>query len=393
MYFKFNIVLFCASAILGSIKSLNLEQVIILSRHNVRTPLSKYLHEITPKQWPKWKEKSGYLTEKGFKLEGFMGEYFSLWFKKEGLIADCPTEDDFFAYANTKQRTMASAKAFVSKCFPSCDIKIHHSNTTVDPIFNPVLHNNSVIFRDLVIEQMTEQLKHINLNFSYDFLENILEYKHSSFCIKEQKCNLKTDINKIIDIKQGFKPNLSGPLKISNSAVDAFIMENYEDFEQTAWGNLSTKDQWFAIMKLSRAFHNVIFNTTLVATDIAKPLIKYISNICHERYPKITLLMGHDANMYTVMKAMKFKPYGLKKQYEVTPVGGKIMFEKWKDEKNNRYLLRIHYVYQSTDQLRNGIELNLHNPPQFQILELSDCPLIKEGYCLWDDFVKLLKNL
>ncbi|XP_053622102.1 glucose-1-phosphatase-like [Plodia interpunctella] len=376
-----------------NVKSMTLDQVILLSRHNVRTPLSKYLTEMTPNEWPKWKEKSGYLTEKGFELEGFMGKYFSMRFQREGLISSCPTEDDFFAYANTKQRTRMSALAFVSQCYPGCNVTIHHSNTTVDPIFNPVIHNNSDVFRDIVIEQMTDRLKCLNLNKSFDYMESVLDFKHSSICTEERECDLKSDSNKIVDIKRGFKPNLSGPLKISNSAIDAFIMGNYEGFQQIAWGKLRTEEQWITIMKLSRAYHNVIFNTTIVADDIARPLIRYISSIVQKGHPKISLLMGHDANIYTIHRALNFKSYNLRNQHELIPVGGKIMFEKWFDVKNDRYLLRINYVYQSTEQLRSATELSLHNPPHFHLMELENCQTDKNGYCLWEDFETILHNL
>lgn len=376
---------------------ITLKQVFILSRHGVRTPLAKNLNQMTPKQWPTWNKNPGYLTQKGILLEGYMGKYFSQWLNKENLLPDhCPKEEEIFIYANVKQRTIESAKAFVNEAFSGCNITIHQKgHNDSDPIFNAVIHNSSLIFQKLALEQMYEQLRQLNLNKSFADMSDILDYKLSQLCLIYNKCNLTTDSNKIIDIQVGFKPNMKGPLKICNSAIDAFVMENYEGFtvNNVAWGQM-TESKWQDIINLSHKYHNVIFNTTLIAKDISLPLLNYFKNIfLNDNSTKVTLLIGHDANIYTLLNSMSFKPYYLPEQYELAPVSGKIVFQKWFDEVKKKDLLKISYVYQSTNQLRNGIELNLLNPPQFVTMELCNCKIDDKGYCLWDDFVKLLNSL
>lgn len=393
MYFKLFLILVLVEGYCA--KSLKLQQVLILSRHNVRTPLSKNLEIFTPKTWPVWKEKHGYLTAKGALLEGYMGEYFSLWLQKHGLLnKECPSEENFFVYANTAQRTMASANAFVSKGFPGCDIKIHHTSDMNDPVFNPIIHNASAIFKLEAADQMRILLKSLHLNSSYEDLEKILNYQQSEYCLNEHKCNFVTDINKIF-VNVGFKPNLEGPLKISKSVVDSFIMENYEGFpiNEVAWGLLKNNDQWNLVLDLSKGYHSVIFNTTLIARDVARPLLRYMSEIILDKQYRTTLLMGHDANIYTILKSMGFKPYSLKNQHEVTPAGGKIVFQKWLDEETGIFYMKVDYVYQCTNQMREGRSLSMDNPPEFTSLQLEDCKTDENGFCLWDDFVEILNSL
>ncbi|KAI5640095.1 histidine phosphatase superfamily (branch 2) domain-containing protein [Phthorimaea operculella] len=371
-----------------------LKQVVILSRHNVRTPLAKNLGQITPKSWPNWKEKSGYLTQKGAMLEGFMGVYFAARLREQGLLTnDCPTEQEMYIYANVKQRTRASAQAFVDKGFPNCNITIHHNDSDkMDPIFNPVIHNDTEIFRQIALEEMHARLKSLHLNSSYDDLGNILDFKESEMCMKQKVCDLNNDINKIINVETGLKPNINGPLKIGNSAIDAFIMEYYEGMKNVAWGCLTDSD-WQRIMHISRGYHNVIFNTTLIAKDISKPLLNYMSEIFlnNSYFPKVILLMGHDANIYTILKGMDFLPYLLEDQHEITPVGGKIVFERWEDNNGKDYL-KINYIYQSRSQMRNGEVLTLKRPPRSTLLKLKGCKTDEDGLCPWEDFIKLLKN-
>lgn len=52
-----------------------LEQVVLLSRHNLRAPVvaSGALANATPERWPGWDVGAGELTTKGGVLEAYMG--------------------------------------------------------------------------------------------------------------------------------------------------------------------------------------------------------------------------------------------------------------------------------------------------------------------------------
>ncbi len=71
------------------------------------------------------------------------------------------------------------------------------------------------------------------------------------------------------------------------------------------------------------------------------------------------MLVGHDSNIASLLTALDFKPYQLHDQNERTPIGGKIVFQRWHDSKANRDLMKIEYVYQSAVQLRNADALTL----------------------------------
>ena len=63
-----------------------LEQVLIMSRHNLRAPLANngsVLEQSTPKQWPEWEVPGGQLT-KGGVLEVYMGHYMREWLAQQG---------------------------------------------------------------------------------------------------------------------------------------------------------------------------------------------------------------------------------------------------------------------------------------------------------------------
>lgn len=103
----------------------------MMSRHNLRAPLANngsVLAQSTPNAWPTWDVPGGQLTTKGGVLEVYMGHYTREWLVAQGLIpsGECPAPDSVYAYANSLQRTVATAQFFITGAFPGCDIPVHH---------------------------------------------------------------------------------------------------------------------------------------------------------------------------------------------------------------------------------------------------------------------------
>ena len=81
--------LFAAAEQAEQPKAYTPDRVVVLSRHNIRSPLTdggSLLGKITPHTWFTWTSASGELSLKGAMLEVLMGEYFRLWLEDEGLI-------------------------------------------------------------------------------------------------------------------------------------------------------------------------------------------------------------------------------------------------------------------------------------------------------------------
>lgn len=108
--------------------------------------------------------------------------------------------------------------------------------------------------------------------------------------------------------------------------------------------------------------------------------------------PKITVLVGHDSNIASLLTALNFEPYQLHNQYERTPIGGKIVFQRWHDTAGKRDVMKIEYVYQSTEQLRNTEPLSLASPAQRVTLALKGCPIDSNGFCPVDKFNALMRD-
>jgi len=382
-------------------KGYQLQQVLIMSRHNLRAPLGNngsLLQQSSPNPWPQWDVPGGELTTKGGVLEVYMGHYTREWLTAQQLLTsgECPAKESVYVLANSLQRTVATAQFFVNGAFPGCDVAVHHQEKmgTMDPTFNPVITIDSPEFTQQAIKAMEQKEQTYSLTESYKLLEQIVNYPDSPGCKEKQTCSLITEKNHYSASYQ-HEPGVSGPLKIGNSLVDAFTLQYYEGFpiDQVAWGEIKTDKQWQLLSKLKNSYQDTLFTTPEVAKNIAKPLVKYINHALVEeagKAPKITLLVGHDSNIASLLAALDFSPYQLHDQDERTPIGGQIVFQRWRDSGGNRDLMKIEYVYQSREQLRNTEALTLKSPAQRVTLALKGCPPDANGFCPVDKFNEVM---
>lgn len=106
----------------AALEGYQLQQVLIMSRHNLRAPLANngsVLEQSTAKAWPQWDVPGGQLTTKGGVLEVYMGHYMREWLAQQKLVTsgECPPENAVYAYANSLQRTVATAQFFITGAF------------------------------------------------------------------------------------------------------------------------------------------------------------------------------------------------------------------------------------------------------------------------------------
>ena|GEM_PF-13916 len=382
-----------------------LEQVLMMSRHNLRAPLAdngSVLAQSTKKKWPQWDVPGGQLTTKGGVLEVYMGRYTREWLAQQGLIKDneCPGSDEVYAYANSLQRTVATAQFFITGAFPGCDVPVSHQDEmgTMDPVFNPVITDGSEAFNKQALTAMNSTAEKLTLKPAFQRLEKIIDYKNSPACDGKKQCDLSSNNQNKFFAENGKEPTVSGPLKIGNSLVDAFTLQYYEGMpaDQVAWGQIKTPEQWQELSAIKNAYQNTLFTSPEVARDVAAPLVDYIRSMLVDEdkasAPKVTLMVGHDSNIASLLTALDFKAYTLPDQNEQTPIGGMIQFQRWHDKKNNQELVKVEYVYQSSEQLRNATPLSLDTPPKRVTLQMNGCQTDANGFCPWDQFTQVLNK-
>lgn len=371
-----------------------LKEVVILSRHNIRSSLSvngSVLQKMTPHQWIKWSAAPSELTLRGGALETIMGQFFRKWTVNEGLFAEnaVPTVDEVNFYANSMQRTIATAQYFSSGFMPVANLHINHRFTPskMDPVFFPALTKSSEAFKAQALKEIAAMggkkgIVGINegLKDSYQLIEKVLDLKHSPACQSGEVCAFD-DYNTQLKLEKGDEPNMKGSLKFANSASDALILQYYEEADpvQAAFGQKLTNADWEKIAKVKDVYGDVLFTAPIVAVNVAHPLLVYMKDELNAKNRKFTFLCGHDSNIASVNAALEVEEYGLPQSIEKkTPIGSKLVFEKWVDKAGKEFVA-VNIVYQTTEQLRNVSLLNLENPPVVFSLKLKGLQANADG--------------
>ncbi len=377
-----------------------LKEVVVLSRHNIRSPLStngSTLSKMTPHEWTKWSSAASELTLKGGILETEMGEFFRKWTINEGLFKenDVPTLEEVNVYANSMQRCIATAQYFTGGFMPVANLRVNHRYlpSKMDPVFNPRLTKVNDSFKIEAMKEINamggkEGLTGVNkkLKNSYRIIEEVLDMKQSPY-YKNREIKDFADTDTKIILEKGKEPGMTGSLKNANSASDAFILQYYEEPNglKAAFGHKITREDWTKIARIKDVYGDVLFTAPIVAVNVAHPLLQYIFDELNSDGRKFTFLCGHDSNIASVDAALGVSKYSLPNSIEkVTPIGCKLVFEKWIDKTGHEYIA-MNLVYQSTDQLINNTPLDLENPPQVFSLCLKGLTKNNDGLYTFDD--------
>lgn len=377
-----------------------LKEVVILSRHNIRSPLSdngSALGKLTPHRWTNWSAASSELTLRGGVLETMMGQFFRKWLVSEGLFTEnyVPNADEVNFYANSMQRTIATAQYFSSGFMPVANVAVRHryAPSKMDPVFFPRLTKVSEAFCSDAMNQIAAMggkkgIRGINegLEDSYRIIADVLDLKDSPACKSGETCAFD-DYDTQIILKKGEEPAMKGSLKLANSASDAFILQYYEeaDAQKAAFGHDISISDWEKIAHIKDVYGDVLFTAPVVAYNVAHPLLVYMNDELNSDARKFTFLCGHDSNIASVNAALEVEDYELPSSIEKkTPIGSKLVFEKWIDKSGNEFVA-INLVYQTTEQLRNIEMLDLDHSPMVYQLQLKGLKLNADGLYSFED--------
>lgn len=379
-----------------------LEQVVVLSRHNIRSPLSgngSILGDITPHEWFAWSSDPSDLSLRGGVLETQMGQYFRKWLEAEGLFEknERPSDKAVRIYSNSKQRTIATARYFSAGLLPTANTKVeyHVEFDKMDPVFTPQLifvsdeYNADV--RKQVKELFTETVN--GLSDNYSLLTDVIDMKDSQAWKEGTVSELRTDDTEL-KLELNAEPGMSGSLKTACSVSDALVLQYYEepDEQKAAFGHKLTKEQWEALAEIKDVYGDVLFTAPLVAPNVAHPLLQEIQKELKTDGRKFSFLCGHDSNVGSVLAALGAEEYSLPYSIEKkTPIGCKVVFSRWRD-KDGKAFCSVDLVYQTSDQLRELSLLDLKHSPVIFPIKFSGLKSVSDGLYAEEDFMARLQE-
>ena len=377
-----------------------LKEAVILSRHNIRAPLStkgSLLEKVTTHPWFEWTAGASELTTRGGALENQFGLYFRKWLVDAGLFKENanPTTNEVNVYANSMQRCIATANYFKTALFPVGDVKVNHRfvPSKMDPVFFPRITKTSKSFKAQALKEIAAMggkkgIVGINedLKECYEITAKVLDLKDSPACKQDNLCAFDNYNTQII-LEKGDEPRMKGSLKDANTCSDALILQYYEepDAKKAAFGHNITLTDWTKIARIKDVYGDVLFAAPTVAVNVAHPLLVYMYDELSDKDRKLSFLCGHDSNIASVTAALEVEPYDLPNSIEKkTPIGCKLVFEKFEGKDGQMYC-DINLTYQSTEQLRNIAMLSLNNPPQIFPIALKGLLKNADGLYLLND--------
>ena len=372
--------------------------VVVLSRHNVRAPLTyniSVLSKITPHKWFKWTSAPSELSLRGGEEETIMGQYFRRWLASENLITEnyFPAEGEVRFYANSRQRTIATAQFFSSGMFPVANVRVERkfspSLDKRDPVFNTKLTIINDEFIALANKQIKEMFADKVPTNSYRLLEKVLDFKDSEMAKTEKLEHFRDEPLKVsFDIDKGFL-NIDGTLNLANMAADTLALQYYEEKDpvKATFGHKLSLSDWQKISSIKDFYSDVAFTAPAVAVNIAHPLLQVMNDeLSLDR--KFTFICGHDSNIASVLAALDVEDYSLPQTIEgKIPIGVKFVIEKWRGADGVDYAA-TKFIYASSEQLRNKTTLTLENPPMIFPIKFKGLSQNADGFYRLEDLQK-----
>jgi len=415
--------LFCVPLVTAQpVDNTQLKQVIIFGRHSVRSPLApnSYLNSYSARPFPVFSVAPGLLTDNGARLETILGSYYRLWLTKEDLLTGKDSADAPFVYfrANVIERTIDSAAAFAAGLLPGAAVNVDHLGPTAsDPLFDPVGAGVALLDERKAIAAVKGRLGGDPQSLASAYAGELALTRSVLFGYPAGQTPAPgapagtVDVTTIpIEVTAGTAgvPLDFGGLSTVLFATDPFVMEYAEGLPaaDVGWGQLTAA----GVSQTSRLSNLVIdleFRTPYLAgvqsSNVASHVVR--SMVQAATGNAMTGSLGNSSTKVIVLVASDINIAGLAGlfhldwllagyQTDFCSPGGALVFELRQSQSTGEYIVRVSYIAQTLDQLRNRTVLTLDTPPASAPVFISGCSTRNATFdCALEDFVAVAKRV
>jgi len=397
-----------------SVQNADLQMVVMLTRHGVRSPLSNQaeIDKYSAAPWPKWEVPPGIQTEHGNQLIKLMGEWDRRLFASEGLFSStgCGDAAHVTIFADTDQRTRETGRMLAEGMFPGCTIPVHAGpGGAGEPMFRATVAGIGRVNPQLAFAAVSGRIGGDANNLTEAYRPQLTALDRVLAGCGHGPAN--PNRVSIFDIPSSLMPGgndppivARGPLVTASTLAENLLLEYTQGMSEadTGWGCLDGATLR-SLMQLDTARWDYAYRTPLIARAFASNLLDHIlktmqQNVSGKPVPgaignpgdRLVILAGHDSNIVTVAGSLGIN-WVLDGRVDDTPPGGALLFELWRSRADGQRFVRVEYRAQTLEQMRKAEPLTPANPPDVAPVFVPACGRA-DGSCTWDGFATALRQ-
>lgn len=389
----------------------DLQFVIYLSRHGVRSPTGKApqynIYSSAP--WPAWDVQPGYLTAHGARLMELFGAWDRSELASKGLFREQGCEDAAYVtvYADSDQRTQETGKSLAKGLFPGCNVHVQFlPEGTNDPLFHSLPDRGDVAAREVAAAALAGRVGGDPVNLVAANRPALAELDHIL-----ASCGTPVNARRtsLFDIPSTISPGsgdhlaeYKGPLSVASTLSENLLLEYTEGKQDVGWGCVDGA-RLRALINLHTSAVDVTQRTPAIARAQAANLLDHISRALTQAITqkpvagaisrvsdRALFLVGHDTNLENIAGSLQLD-WIADGRRDDTPPGSALVFELWKDRKTGTFSVKTYFTAQTLEQMRTTATLSPANPPARVPVFLPGCGR-QDASCSWSAFEKTLKD-
>lgn len=354
------------------------DRVVMLMRHGVRPPTKAPAMppQVTPERWPDWPTQPGWLTPHGALAVSRLGPVDARAWRGYGLLPakGCPTAAAMRIVADSDQRTIETAKAWVATLAPGCRIAIdHRPQDESDPRFNAIESGKAALDpakADAAVLAEVGPGGFAALDARY---APLLARIDTILCGSPRAgCGVSGTPSGLAPARADKRPKLTGAIDRASTATQILLLEAAEGkpMAEIGWGRATLADVT-ALGEFHALEFRLVGRPRAVAAANFAGLAEIVRDGLAKRGPRVTMIAGHDTNIANLggLFDVHWQAPGFAADDPVP--GGALILERLHDRAGKRYV-RLRYRAQSLVQLRSAAPLAAGQPYD-RILPVPGC--------------------
>lgn len=374
------------------------ERVVLLIRHGIRAPLPGESPLIEgADSWPEWQTSPGELTERGYRGARLLADHLRRQWIRLGLLpgAPCAPGNAIYVRANSLPRTIDSGRALLEGLSPGCELPLEHRPVgELDPLFSSIAADVVQFDPEAALAAVRESGPAPSVLVA----RHQQEFRRLGQILGCNRGPRPCDIARQFDagVLTGERTGIrvSGAIKVGAGGAQTLLLQYLEGFpaEKVGWGRAGPRE----IEQLS-ALHSLPFvlesRPPYLARRIAGPLLaEFATRLRTESAPRIAAFVGHDNHISAVASVLSLDFHAPGYAPNDAPVGGGLMFELLRSPQSGERFVRIVYVAQTPEQLRNLTPLTGDHKPYQATMVVSACQSDAGKLCRLEQFLAAIAS-